>query len=215
MTHAAFTTGVRHAAMSAALLLTAILGLAACAPSADEGAPPQSEAPPPDDGSTDAGDDTEDDADDAGGDDLIDPTQETRRSGLAAEHGGPPYGDQGVFQVSEGRWCSVVGFFWGEQPPPENAVFTIDGIVSSPDGALTAEGSDCAGLETPRDCIGLTVTPEDDFVECSMLLIEEAAFEPGATVRFVGTLECTEPRFCDAAIAREVTPGPPIVVPGG
>ncbi|MEZ3161071.1 hypothetical protein AB1K54_11100 [Microbacterium sp. BWT-B31] len=217
----------RRALMALALVVTFAWSLAACTSVAGEAPPPSREAtaeptqtsppqpPPPPEASTPAPEAVTappetDQAPDAS-DDIEDPAQQTRRSGPIAEFGGPPFGDQGSESLGEGQWCSTVALFWGGEPP-QNASFTIDGVQSSPSGALSAEGAVCGSRGAEVPCVGFTMTPETSSVFCSMILIAGPAFEGEAQVTFVGTLECTEPQYCDAAIAREAQPGPPIVI---
>jgi hypothetical protein len=47
---------------------------------------------------------------------------------------------------------------------------------------------------------------------CSIEVLPTADFVDGTTVSFTGTLECPTSEICDAVAARQVDPGPPIVV---
>lgn len=205
----------RRAAMVAALVVGAVLALASCAPAAVQEVADAEPTSTPDETTKPSPAPTEDNgtgADNGNGSDSDgpqDPAQQTRRSGPAAEYGGPPYGDQGVDVVGDGRWCAAVGFFWGGDGPPQNVTFTIDGIVSHPASALTAQPGGCNGAAS---CLGFVMTPETPFTVCGLLLAAGPSFTGEAEARFVGTLVCTQARYCDAAIARPAQPGPPIVV---
>lgn len=200
----------RRAAMAATLVLAAVLGLASCAPIANEAdetsvpTPTTTEEPSPTPTGT---------GDNGGSDGPVDPSQQTRRSGPAAEYGGPPYGDQGVESIGDGRWCAKVGFFWDGDAPPENVTFTIDGTDSHPAGAVTASTERCSDSpEIVGPCIGFTMAPDTPFTVCDLLVLATPSFAIQAGVTFRGTLVCTEPRFCDAAIARPAEAGPEIFV---
>jgi hypothetical protein len=193
---------------SAAALGVALLALllASCAPASSGTAdPPATTAsagpvPPDETGTTDG---------------PVDPTQETQRSGPAVDFGGPPFGAQGDPEpLEEGSWCATVGFFWGGEALPQNVTFTVTGIVVDPEEALTAERRACGSVGAEQSCIGFVMTPDTPFTLCSMQLTATDAYPGRAEVGFTGTLECTEPFFCDAAIAREAEQGPPLVVGG-
>lgn len=146
----------------------------------------------------------------------VDPAQATRRAGPAVDFGGPPFGVQGdPEQESDGVWCVTVGFFWGGESPPENVTFTVTGITSDPDGAVTAEPAVCGGAGAEQTCLGVVITPDTPFFACSLRLRATDTFDTRAEVGFAGTLECTEAAYCDAAIARVVERGAPIVVEEG
>ncbi|NYE20538.1 hypothetical protein [Microbacterium immunditiarum] len=205
----------RRAAVVAAMVVGAVLALASCAPVSDEDTadatatptPTQTtEAPTPTPTGNGSG------GNGNGGDGPVDPAQQTRRSGPAAEYGGPPFGDQGAEFLGDGQWCSTVALFWGDAPPPVNVAFTIDGVASHPAGALSAQPQVCGNAGATTSCIGFTMTPETGSVFCSMLLTAGPSFPGQATVTFVGTLVCTEAQYCDAAMARPASPGPPIVI---
>ncbi len=194
----------RTTVIVAAALLA--LGLAACAPAETGTADPPVETTAPDDGGNGDGEVT---------DGPVDPTQETRRSGPSVDFGGPPFGAQGdPEEISAGVWCVTVGFFWGGEAPPENVTFTVEGIVSDPEDAVTAEPAVCGSVGATETCIGFVMQPDTPFTTCSMILTATASYQGSAEVGFAGTLECTEPRFCDAAIERQADRGPPIVLGG-
>ena len=189
--------------VGALALALALIGLCACAPEATiaDGQPPAT-------------------AQDGGGtvitDGPVDPAQDTRRSGPAVDFGGPPFGEQGDPEFeSEGVWCVTVGFFWGGEAPPENVTFTVTDIISDPDGALTAEPAVCGDAGAEETCLGFVVAPDTPFTACSLRVRATESFNTRATIEFAGTLECTEAAYCDAAIAREVERGAPIVVEQG
>ncbi|MFE1663352.1 hypothetical protein [Microbacterium sp. P02] len=142
-----------------------------------------------------------------------DPAQTTRRTGPIAEYGGPPYGLQGDPEpVGEGAWCATVGLFWGDPGAPEDVTFRLTGTISVPVDALTAGTTGCGSIAPDQPCLGFTMSADTPFTACSLPLTETAAFAGSAEVTFTGTLECSEPRFCDAAQARSADPGPPIVI---
>lgn len=145
----------------------------------------------------------------------IDPEQQTQRSGPAVDFGGPPFGAQGDPEpLGDGAWCATVGFFWGGEAPPENVTFTVTGIVVDPADALTAEPAVCGSVGAEQSCIGFVMSQDTPFTLCSMRLTATESYSGRAEVGFAGTLECTEPSFCDAAVAREAEQGPPLVVGG-
>lgn len=155
------------------------------------------------DGSNDGADGSDDGADVDDGD--ADPAQDTQRSGPAVDFGGPPFGAQETLDEGDGGWCVKVGFFWGGEASPENATFTIEGIISDPDGALAADDSVCGEFDgVTTSCIGMLM-PVDatEPVLCALHLRQAQDFPGSAVVTFSGTLECTEASFCDAAIARD------------
>jgi hypothetical protein len=186
-------------ALGVLVLLLAAVGTSACASGStgtDDG-----NGTVVDDGSngTDASDGTDVDDGDA------DPAQDTKRSGPAVDFGGPPFGAQETLDEGDGGWCVKVGFFWGGAANPENVTFTIDGIISDPDGAVTADDSVCGQFDgVTASCIGMQM-PADatDTVLCALHLRQAQDFPGSAVVTFSGTLECTEASFCDAAIARD------------
>lgn len=182
------------------------LGLAACAPAETDTADPPPATTAPDGGNSDDGSVT---------DGPVDPAQETRRSGPSVDFGGPPFGAQGdPEEISAGVWCVTVGFFWGGEAPPENVTFTVDGIVSEPADAVTAEPAVCGSVGAEETCIGFVMQPDTPFTTCSLILTATEAYQGSAEVGFAGTLECTEPSFCDAAVARQADRGPPIRLGG-
>lgn len=197
-----------------AAILVALLLLAGCAsPGGDEGPPDTSSTQADDDGG-DGGDD--DDGDDTDGDE--DPAQDTVRTGPVAQYGGPAYGDQGQSEdVELGVWCKTIAVFWGgSEPVPDGVRFTFEEAV--PDRAgLEVEGGVCGTRGADRSCLGMTVQANESDIRCSLLVRPGPDFEEGTTISFTGTLECPTEEICDAVAAREVEPGPPLVVetPGG
>ncbi len=208
--------GSRMAPIVTAALLA--LALAGCAPAETGTAEPPAPTTAPDDGGS-TGSGGGGGADNGAGDGVtdgpVDPVQETRRSGPSVEFGGPPFGAQGdPEEVSAGVWCVTVGFFWGGEAPPENVTFTVAGIVADPAGAVTAEPAVCGSVGAEETCIGFVMAPDTPFTTCSLLLTATEAYPGSAEVGFAGTLECTEPAFCDAAIERDADRGPPIRLGG-
>lgn len=192
--------------LAAAALLA--LGLAACAPAETGTADPPAASSAPDDEGNGA---VEGEVTDG----PVDPAQETRRSGPSVDFGGPPFGAQGdPEEISPGVWCVTVGFFWGGDAPPENVTFTVDGIVADPAGSVTVEPAVCGSVGAAETCIGFVMQPDTPFTTCSMILSATEAYQGSAEVGFAGTLECTEPAYCDAAIEREADRGPPILLGG-
>lgn len=198
----------RKAVIVAAALLA--FGLAACAPAETGTADPPAATTAPDDGGNGG--------ENGGGavtDGPVDPTQETRRSGPSVDFGGPPFGAQGdPEEISAGVWCVTVGFFWGGEAPPQNVTFTVEGIVADPADSVTADAAVCGSVGAEQTCIGFVMEPDTPFTTCSILLTATEGYQGSAEVGFAGTLECTEPTYCDAAIEREADRGPPIVLGG-
>lgn len=193
-----------------ALALT-LIGLCGCAPAAGTAqAPGPSAADQAAEGGTVSAEGT------VITDGPVDPEQTTRRSGPAVDFGGPPFGEQGDPEFeSDGVWCVTVGFFWGGGAPPENVTFTVTGITSAPEGALTAELAVCGGAGAEDTCMGLVIAPDSPFIACSVRVRATGAFDGRAELGFAGTLECTQAAYCDAAIARDVERGSPIVIQQG
>lgn len=201
----------QHRSRAAVIAATALfaLGLAACAPTESGTADPPVETTAPDDGNGNGGEGN------GVTDGPVDPAQETRRSGPSVDFGGPPFGAQGdPEEISAGVWCVTVGFFWGGEAPPENVTFTVDEIVSEPADAVTAEPAVCGSVGAEETCIGFVMQPDTPFTTCSLILTATDAYQGSAEVGFAGTLECTEPSFCDAAVARQADRGPPIRLGG-
>lgn len=146
-------------------------------------------------------------------DGSADADQQTRRSGPAVDFGGPPFGEQGDPEFeSDGVWCVTVGFFWGGDAPPQNVTFTVTGITSDPEGAVTGEQAVCGQVGAQVSCIGFVMSPDTPFTTCSLRVRATDSFDGTAQIGFTGTLECTESSYCDAAIERVAEPGPPIVI---
>lgn len=194
-------------AVVAAVGLAAVLAIAGCAPSAwDEAgsaATPSAAA---------GGDPVEQDEGSAVADGDDDPAQDRVRTGPVAEYGGPAYGDQGTAEVLEpGRWCKTIAVFWGGDPVPPGVSFTFEDAVADQPG-LEIEGAVCGTRGADRSCLGMTVRTDDSGVFCSLVLQPGEDFQSGTTLTFTGTLECPSAQICDAVAARQVDPGPPIVV---
>ena len=58
---------------------------------------------------------------------IVDPEQETRRTGPSVDIGGPPSGGQGLEDLGDGRWCEGIALFWGGEGVPEGVTFTVRG----------------------------------------------------------------------------------------
>jgi hypothetical protein len=191
------------------------LALSACAgPVTDDAGPAvtQTQAGQPDDpgnaDQTDHGDSTQTDTD--GGDD---PAQDTVRTGPIAQYGGPAYGDQGDAEVIEpGLWCKTIAVFWGgSEAIPDGVRFTFEGAIPDQPG-LTVEPGVCGSAGATATCLGLTVEANQSGIFCSIEVRPGSDFVDGTTISFTGTLSCPTSEVCDAVAAREVDPGPPIVV---
>jgi hypothetical protein len=198
-------------ALAAGAILAVVLLFSGCAaPTSQEGQ---------DDASTDASeaadDDNGDQGDDEGGeaDGGEDPEQDLVRTGPVAEYGGPAYGDQGEAEIVEdGLWCKTIAVFWGgSEPVPEGVTFTFEEAIVDP-GGLDVESSVCGTRGADRSCLGMTVAANESGTFCSVGVRPGADFADGTTITFAGTLECPTVEICDAVVAREVDPGPPLIV---
>lgn len=223
----------RHASKLAALVVLALIGCAGCAaPSAQQSAPspspgvhssPTAEAEPspqpttpstpsaqPDEPAPDTDADGEDQGDADGGED---PAQDLVRTGPVAQYGGPAYGDQGEAEiVGTGVWCKTIAVFWGGgEPIPEGVRFTFEQAVTDRPG-LGVDGGVCGTLGADRSCLGMAVEANASGLFCSLVLHPAEDFQDGTSISFHGTLSCPSVEVCDAVAAREVQPGPPIVV---
>ena len=58
----------------------------------------------------------------------------------------------------------------------------------------------------------MTVEANQSQITCSLVLRPGSDFQDGIAITFVGTLECPTAEICDIVAAREVDPGPPIIV---
>ena len=122
------------------------------------------------------------------------------------------YGDQGEAEVVEpGVWCKTIAVFWGGEPMPAGVQFTFDDAQADRPG-LDVEGGICGTAGSDRSCLGLTVRAEDSGIFCSVVLRPGDDFEGGTAVSFVGTMVCPSVEVCDAVAAREVDPGPALIV---
>lgn len=196
--------------IGAAAMLAVMLLLSGCAaPVSDDGQAETSQAPTED---TDTDDDS-DDTDDGESEGDEDPEQDTVRTGPVAQYGGPAYGDQGEAEVVEpGVWCKTIAVFWGgSEPVPEGVRFTFQEAVADRAG-LDVEGGVCGTRNADRSCLGMTVEANESGIFCSIVVRPGADFEDGTTITFTGTLECPTTEICDAVAAREVEPGPALVV---
>ncbi|MEV4688400.1 hypothetical protein [Microbacterium sp. LWH3-1.2] len=179
----------------------------ASAEETDEGTP---------DGETDGETDGDADGDEQGQTDSDggeDPAQDRVRTGPVAQYGGPAYGDQGTAEVLEaGLWCKTIAVFWGGTVPiPEGVGFTFENAVPDRPG-LRVEGGVCGTRGADRSCLGMLVRANESGIFCSLLLRPGSDFQDGTAITFRGTLECPTAEICDQVAAREVEPGPPIIV---
>ncbi|WP_347975538.1 hypothetical protein [Microbacterium sp. ProA8] len=198
--------------IAAGLSIVLLLALSGCdTPVTEEGADrtttasprPSPDATPTDDG---GGDDGEGDAD--GGED---PAQDRVRTGPVAQYGGPAYGDQGVAEIIEaGMWCKTIKVFWGGDVP-EGVRFTFQSAVTDRPG-LAVKSEVCGSREADRGCLDMTVEANESEITCSLVLRPGSDFQDGTKITFVGTLECPTAEICDIVAAREVIPGPAIIV---
>jgi hypothetical protein len=200
--------------IAAGLSIVLLLALSGCGtPVTEEGADrtttasprpsPDATPTPTDDG---GGDDGKGDAD--GGED---PAQSRVRTGPVAQYGGPAYGDQGVAETIEaGLWCKTIKVFWGGDVP-EGVRYTFQSAVTDRPG-LAVESDVCGSRQADRGCLGMTVEANESEITCSLVLRPGSDFQDGTKITFVGTLECPTAAICDIVAAREVKPGPAIIV---
>ena len=161
------------------------------------------------DGEADDGADEQAQVDSDGGED---PAQDRVRTGPVAQYGGPAYGDQGTAEVIEdGLWCKTIAVFWGGDPVPEGVSFTFENAVTDRPG-LRVDGSVCGTRGADRSCLGMVIQANESGIFCSLVLRPAADFQDGTAITFRGTLECPTAEICDQVAAREVEPGPPIIV---
>nr|BFF11266.1 hypothetical protein GCM10025699_25690 [Microbacterium flavescens] len=200
-----------HVSTAVAAALTAlVLLLAGCAPGNADGDGSGETASTQDDGSAHGGGQEGEEGEADGGED---PAQEPVRTGPVADYGGPAYGDQGEAEVVEaGVWCKTIAVFWGgNEPVPEGVRFTFEEAIVDQAG-LQVESGVCGTGGADRSCLGLTVEANESGIFCSVVLRPGEDFADGTTITFSGTLECPTTEVCDAVAAREVDPGPPLVV---
>lgn len=177
---------------------------------------PSSPSPSPDetnedtaDGESDDGGDDQGQTDSDGGED---PAQDRVRTGPVAQYGGPAYGDQGTAEVLEtGVWCKTIAVFWGGDPVPQGVRFTFENAVTDRPG-LRVDGGVCGTRGADRSCLGMIVQANESGIFCSLVLRPGGEFQDGTAITFRGTLECPTAEICDQVAAREVEPGPPIIV---
>ncbi|MDQ7877723.1 hypothetical protein Q9R08_07025 [Microbacterium sp. QXD-8] len=157
---------------------------------------------------------TEDGGGDEGGGDEDggeDPAQDRVRTGPVAQYGGPAYGDQGDAEIIEaGLWCKTIAVFWGGDVP-DGVRYTFQSAVTDRAG-LAVESDVCGSREADRGCLDMTVEANQSQIRCSLVLRPGSDFQDGTAITFVGTLECPSAEICDIVAAREVDPGPPIIV---
>ena len=204
----------RRAGIAASLSIVLLLALSGCgAPVTEEGAdrtttaspsPSPDATPTPTDGGD--GDEGEGDAD---GD--ADPAQSRVRTGPVAQYGGPAYGDQGAAEIIQaGLWCKTIKVFWGGDVP-EGVRYTFQSALTDRPG-LAVESGICGSRNADRGCLDMPVDANESEITCSLVLRPGSDFQDGTEITFVGTLECPTAEICDIVAAREVDPGPPIVV---
>jgi hypothetical protein len=200
--------------IAASLSIVLLLALSGCgAPVTENGADrttTASPSPSPDatPTPTDGGDGDEGGGDADGGED---PAQDRVRTGPVAQYGGPAYGDQGGAEIiGAGLWCKTIAVFWGGEVP-EGVRYTFQNAVTDRPG-LAVESAVCGSREADRGCLDMTVEANQSQITCSLVLRPGSDFEDGTEITFVGTLECPTAEICDVVAAREVDPGPPIVV---
>jgi hypothetical protein len=144
---------------------------------------------------------------------IVDPEQETRRTGPSVAIGGPPSGGQGLEDLGDDRWCQGIALFWGSEGVPEGVTFTVEGITSDPEGVVLADGQEvCGRFGAERECIGFTLEYDTVNIFCTLVLQPTADFVNGTVLGLAGTLECATADICDAMATREVEQGPPILI---
>lgn len=204
-------------AVAAAAIVAVMLLFAGCSsPVPSEGQGGTSAAPTETGGDNgdqgDNGDEDDDDGGDADGDE--DPAQEVVRTGPVAQYGGPAYGDQDSTEVVDtGVWCETIVVYWGwSDSPPEGVRFTFEQAVVDRAG-LEVEGGVCGTRDADRSCLGMTLEANQvDTISCSIVLRPGPEFEDGTAITFTGSLECPTAEVCDAVAAREIEPGPPLII---
>lgn len=146
---------------------------------------------------------------------IVDPEQETRRTGPAVEIGGPPSGGQGLEDLGNDRWCEGIALFWGSvgEGVPDGVTFTVEGITSNPDGVALADDQEvCGQFGADRECIGVTLTYDTVNTFCTLVLHPTAEFQNGTVLGLSGTLECPTEEVCDAMATREIDSSTLIVI---
>ncbi len=192
-----------RALVLAVVLAGSVASLAACAPTSTEGVGSQTATPQ----------DSEPDVRPSDGDVIVDPEQETRRTGPSVDIGGPPSGGQGLEDLGDGRWCEGIALFWGSEGVPEGVTFTVEGITSAPEGVVLADDQEvCGQFGAERGCIGFTLRYDTVNIFCTLVLQPTADFVNGTVLGLAGTLECPTEDVCDAMATREIEQGPPIVI---
>jgi|GEM_PF-4707298 len=196
--------------LAAALTLAVLLAVAGCAaPVAEDAGATRATTSPSPRAEADQGGDDQGQADSDGGED---PAQDRVRTGPVAQYGGPAYGDQGTAEVLEpGLWCKTIAVFWGGEPVPDGVAFTFEQAVTDHAG-LQVDGGVCGTRGADRSCLGLLVEANASGIFCSLVLRPGDDFQDGTTITFTGTLSCPTSEICDQVAAREVEPGPPIIV---
>ena len=192
-----------RALVLAVVLAGSVASLAACAPTSTEGEGRQTASPQNSEPEVSPSDDIV----------IVDPEQETRRTGPSVDIGGPPSGGQGLEDLGDGRWCEGIALFWGSEGVPEGVTFTVEGITSSPEGVVLADDQEvCGQFGAERGCIGFPLTYDTVNIFCTLVLQPTAEFVNGTVLGLAGTLECPTEDVCDAMATREIEQGPPIVI---
>lgn len=191
-------------------LVAVVLLLSGCAPASNEGGVDNGGSS--ENGGTDNGGGQEGN----GGDGPVDPEQDRVRTGPVAEYGGPAYGDQGEAEVvAEGVWCKTLQVFWGgSEAVPDGVTFTFtEPVVDQPglEVTNTACGTSPETGESLASCLGLTIDANAT-AWCGLEVRPAPDFVEGTGITFIGTIECPTAEVCDAVAARQVDPGPPVVV---
>lgn len=191
-----------RALVLAVVLAGSVASLAACAPTSTEGAGRQTASPQDSEPGVRPSDDV-----------ILDPEQETRRTGPSVDIGGPPSGGQGLEDLGDDRWCEGIALFWGSEGVPEGVTFTVEGITSDPEGVVLADDQEvCGQFGAERGCIGFALRYDTVNIFCTLVLQPTADFVNGTVLGLAGTLECPTEDVCDAMATREIEPGPPIVI---
>ncbi|WP_457102086.1 hypothetical protein [Microbacterium sp. P5_E9] len=202
-----------RAVVLAVVLAGSVASLAACAPTTTEGAGEQTPSQSQSDqiASPSESEPTITPSDDV----IVDPVQETRRTGPSVDIGGPPSGGQGLEDLGDGRWCEGIALFWGSgsEGVPEGVTFTVEGITSNPEGVVLGDDQEvCGQFGAEHGCIGFPLTYDTVNIFCTLVLEPTADFVNGTVLGLAGTLDCPTKEVCDAMATREIEQGPPIVI---
>ena len=213
-----------RALVLAVVLVGSVASLVACAPTSLEDAGEQTASPSdteqtasPSDGEQTANPSESEPEITPSDNVIVDPVQETRRTGPAVDIGGPPSGGQGLEDLGDGRWCQGIALFWGSgsdtEGVPEGVSFTVEGITSDPAGLVLADDQEvCGQFEFESGCIGVPLTYDAANLFCTLVLQPTAGFVNGTVLGLAGTLECPTEDVCDAMATREIDQGSSIVI---